>query len=74
MQKAFNGFLDALLFVVPLLDLFILPVMTSGEASSFIPPQYMGYYMLAIVILRRVARLLEDRRVKGKADGGPDVA
>jgi hypothetical protein len=74
MQKAFNGFLDALLFVVPLLDLFIIPVLSSGEASSFIPPQYIGYYMLAIVVLRRVARLLEDRHAKGKTDGGSDVA
>jgi hypothetical protein len=74
MQKYLNNLLDVLLFVIPLLDLLILPVMSSGEATMFIPPEYMGYYMLAVVILRRVARLVEGLIESRKADGGSDVA
>jgi len=58
--KLINNVLDFLLFIVPALDLLILPVLTSTEAASLIPPQYMGYYMLGTVVLRRLARYIED--------------
>lgn len=74
MQKYLNNLLDVLLFVIPLLDLLIVPIMSSGEATVFIPPEYMGYYMLAVVVLRRVARLVEGLIEARKIDGGPDVA
>jgi hypothetical protein len=74
MQKYLNNLLDVLLFVIPLLDLLVLPVLSSGEATSFIPPEYMSYYMLSIVILRRVARLVEELIDQRKNDGGSGVA
>lgn len=52
--------LDVLLFIVPILDLVVVPVLISPEAQSLINPAYMAYYMLAMVILRRLVRVFQD--------------
>ena len=52
-QKSLNLILDVLLFVVPLMEL--------TEVASIIPMEYLPWYMLATVVLRRVVRMLEER-------------
>lgn len=52
MRTTLNYFLDILMFVVPILEL--------TEMVAVIPVEYLPFYMLGTVILRRGARLLED--------------
>jgi hypothetical protein len=56
MIKFLHLSLDALLFIVPILEL--------SELLAIIPPEYLPYYMLATVLLRRVVRLLEEHLAK----------
>jgi len=51
--KLLDYFLDFLMFVVPILEL--------SELMTFIPPEYLPYYMITTVVLRRLLRLLEDK-------------
>lgn len=51
-KKTVNGVLDALMFIVPILEL-------SG-VMALIPPEYLPVYMLSITGLRRLARILEE--------------
>ncbi len=53
MVKALNYLLDFLMFVVPILEL--------SEAMTLIPVAYLPWYMISVVVLRRVARLLEEK-------------
>ncbi len=57
--KILNGALDTLLFIVPLMDV--------AEVMAFIPPEWYPLYMLAVLILRRTARVMEDH-LRGKKD------
>jgi hypothetical protein len=52
MRKILNWGLDALMFIVPILEL--------TEVVAFIPVEYLPLYMLATVVLRRVVRVIED--------------
>ncbi len=52
MAKALNYILDFLMFVVPILEL--------SEVTTVIPPDWLPWYMLSTVILRRALRLLEE--------------
>ncbi len=52
MAKFLNYLLDFLMFVVPILEL--------SELATVIPPDWLPWYMLGTVILRRVTRLLEE--------------
>ena len=51
-KKAMNYFLDFLMFVVPILEL--------TQVMTLISPAYLPYYMITTVVLRRLARVLED--------------
>jgi hypothetical protein len=51
--KLLDYFLDFLMFVVPILEL--------ADLMAFIPPEYLPYYMITTVVLRRLLRLLEDK-------------
>ena len=53
MVKLLNYLLDVLLFIVPILEL--------TEVVTFIPTEYLPWYMLASVILRRLMRMLEEK-------------
>ncbi len=53
MKKALEWLLDFLMFVVPILEL--------TDVMTFIPPEYLPYYMISTVVLRRLLRLLEDK-------------
>ncbi len=53
MSKALNLLLDFLMFVVPILEL--------TDMMTFIPPEWLPYYMITTVVLRRLLRLLEDK-------------
>ena len=50
--KLLNLFVDFLMFVVPILEL--------SEMLAVIPPEWLPWYMLGTVILRRTLRLLEE--------------
>ena len=50
--KLLNFFIDFLMFVVPILEL--------SEVLAVIPPEWLPWYMLGTVILRRTLRLLEE--------------
>ena len=50
--KILNTILDFLMFVVPILEL--------SELVAVVPPDWLPWYMLATVILRRFVRMLED--------------
>jgi hypothetical protein len=63
-KKFLNGFLDVLLFVVPLLEV--------SEMVALIPQEYLPLYMLAALILRRLVRVLEERMEKKDADLADD--
>ena len=52
-MKLLDYFLDFLMFVVPILEL--------SDLMAFIPPEYLPYYMITTVVLRRLLRLLEDK-------------
>lgn len=53
-SKFLNYLLDGLMFIVPILEL--------SEVMAVIPVEYLPWYMLATVILRRIVRLVEDAR------------
>lgn len=52
MIKLLNYTLDTLLFVVPFLEL--------TEVLPLIPVEYLPWYMLGTVVVRRLVRILED--------------
>lgn len=54
--KLLNLFVDFLMFVVPILEL--------SEVLAVIPPEWLPWYMLGTVILRRTLRLLEEHLAK----------
>jgi hypothetical protein len=53
MKKALELLLDFLMFVVPILEL--------TDLMTFIPTEWLPYYMIATVVLRRLLRLLEEK-------------
>lgn len=53
MKKALEWLLDFLMFVVPILEL--------TDVMTFIPVDWLPYYMISTVVLRRLLRLLEDK-------------
>jgi len=53
MKKALELLLDFLMFVVPILEL--------TDLMTFIPAEWLPYYMIATVVLRRLLRLLEEK-------------
>ncbi|RTL05369.1 hypothetical protein EKK58_08190 [Candidatus Dependentiae bacterium] len=55
-MKLVNWLLDTLMFIVPILEL--------SELMAIIPVEYLPYYMLATVILRRALRLVEEHIAK----------
>lgn len=58
MAKLLNYTLDFLMFVVPILEL--------SEVATIIPPDWLPWYMLTTVILRRALRMLEDKLKRNK--------
>ena len=60
MMKTLNYLLDFLLFIVPMLEL--------TELVAVVPVEYLPWYMLATVVLRRVIRTLEEK-LKRSAEG-----
>lgn len=50
--KLINYAFDALMFIVPILEL--------TELMTLIPPEYLPVYMLGTVLARRALRLLEE--------------
>jgi hypothetical protein len=63
--KFLQWLLDFLMLVVPFLEL--------TEAIAIIPIEYLPYYMLATVVLRRAMRMLEDHlKVKRNVEE-PDI-
>ena len=53
-MKLLDYLLDFLMFVVPILEL--------SDLMAFIPPEYLPWYMISTVVLRRLLRLLEEKR------------
>lgn len=53
MKKTLEFVLDFLMFIVPMMEL--------TELVAVIPVEYLPWYMLATVILRRGLRLLEEK-------------
>lgn len=53
MKKSLELLLDFLMFVVPILEL--------TDVMTFIPADWLPYYMITTVVLRRLLRLLEDK-------------
>lgn len=53
MKKTLELLLDFLMFVVPILEL--------TDVMTFIPPEWLPYYMISTVVLRRLLRLLEEK-------------
>ena len=53
MKKSLELLLDFLMFVVPILEL--------TDVMTFIPPEWLPYYMISTVVLRRLLRLLEEK-------------
>jgi len=51
-SKFLHYLLDGLMFVVPVLEI--------TEVMAVIPPEYLPWYMLVTVMLRRLVRLLEE--------------
>ncbi len=52
---------DILMFVVPILEM--------SELMTLIPPEWLPFYMISTVVLRRVLRVLEDKfRVPTQTD------
>ena len=52
-MKLLDYFLDFLMFVVPILEL--------SDLMAFIPPEWLPWYMITTVVLRRLLRLLEEK-------------
>ena len=53
MKKSLELLLDFLMFVVPILEL--------TDVMTYIPVDWLPYYMITTVVLRRLLRLLEDK-------------
>jgi uncharacterized membrane protein len=53
LKKSLELLLDFLMFVVPILEL--------TDVMTFIPVDWLPYYMITTVVLRRLLRLLEDK-------------
>jgi uncharacterized membrane protein (DUF106 family) len=53
-EKLINLILDGLMFIVPFLEL--------TELMAVIPLEWLPWYMLATVVLRRLIRVLEERK------------
>ena len=53
MANILNYILDFLMFVVPLMEL--------SEVATIIPPEWLPWYMLSTVVLRRALRMLEEK-------------
>jgi uncharacterized membrane protein (DUF106 family) len=53
-EKLINLILDGLMFIVPFLEL--------TEMVAVIPLEWLPWYMLATVVLRRLIRVLEERK------------
>lgn len=51
--KFLNWLLDFLMFIVPIMEL--------SEVITLIPVEWLPWYMLATVVLRRALRLLEEK-------------
>lgn len=51
--KFLNYLLDFLMFIVPIMEL--------SEVLTIIPVEWLPWYMLATVILRRALRVLEEK-------------
>jgi hypothetical protein len=51
--KFLNYLLDFLMFIVPIMEL--------SEVVTLIPVEWLPWYMLATVILRRALRVLEEK-------------
>lgn len=51
--KFLNWLLDFLMFIVPIMEL--------SEVITLIPMEWLPWYMLATVVLRRALRLLEEK-------------
>jgi hypothetical protein len=47
--------------------MFVVPILELSELAAIIPIEWLPWYMLATVVLRRLVRLLEE---KVKADAG----
>lgn len=60
MPKLLNGLMDFLMFIVPLMEL--------TDLMAVIPPEYLPWYMISTVVLRRILRMLEDHLKKDKPD------
>ena len=58
-KKTLNAALDILLFIVPVLEV--------SELIAVIPYEYLPWYMLGALILRRSARYLEEYMEKKNA-------
>jgi hypothetical protein len=52
-MKVLHGVLDTLMIVVPFLEI--------TEVIAVIPVEYLPWYMLSTVLLRRLLRVLENR-------------
>lgn len=42
--------------------MFVVPILELSELLAVIPPEWLPWYMLATVILRRIVRLIEEYR------------
>ncbi len=51
--KFLNYLLDFLMFIVPIMEL--------SEVVTLIPMEWLPWYMLATVVLRRALRMLEEK-------------
>lgn len=52
-EKFVNWSLDFLLFIIPILEL--------SEVVAIIPVEYLPWYMLITVLIRRAVRIVEDK-------------
>ena len=60
MKKGWKRFLNWLLDIL----LFLVPILEVSELIAVIPYEFLPWYMLATLILRRGARLLEEHLEK----------
>ncbi len=60
MPKILNGLMDFLMFIVPLMEL--------TDLMAVIPPEYLPWYMISTVVLRRILRMLEENLKKDKPE------
>lgn len=59
-EKLLNWVLDALMFVVPILEI--------TELIAIIPPEWLPLYMLGAVLLRRLVRIIEEKFHVGRVE------